>query len=122
MRGRTEQHVRPETHDAAGERLERFVEDRGTAPVDAYEANGFGLYNTSGNAWEWCADWFHPSDHTRGSLENPKGPQTGTTRVIRGGSYLCHESYCFRYRVSARSSAPPDNSTGHLGFRIARDA
>ena len=95
---------------------------RGTAPVDAYQANGFGLYNTSGNTWEWCADWFHPSDHAHASLDNPKGPQTGTARVIRGGSYLCHESYCFRYRVSARSSAPPDNGTGHLGFRIARDA
>ncbi len=95
---------------------------RGTAPVDAYEPNEFGLFNTSGNTWEWCADWFHQSQHTRGNLDNPKGPEAGVARVIKGGSYLCHESYCFRYRVSARSSAPPDNSTGHLGFRIARDA
>ena len=95
---------------------------RGTAPVDAFEPNAFGLFNTSGNSWEWCADWFHVSQHTLGNLDNPKGPETGVARVIRGGSYLCHESYCFRYRVSARSSAPPDNSTGHLGFRIARDA
>jgi formylglycine-generating enzyme required for sulfatase activity len=94
----------------------------GTAPVDAFAPNEFGLYNMSGNAWEWCADWFDRSFHARGPLDNPKGPESGTARVIRGGSYLCHESYCFRYRVSARSCAPPDNGTGHLGFRLARDA
>jgi formylglycine-generating enzyme len=102
---------------------ENTAEDgyRGTAPVDAYRPNDYGLYNMSGNAWEWCADWFHLTFHGHSSLDNPKGPDTGATRIIRGGSYLCHLSYCFRYRVSARSSAPPDNGTGHLGFRLARD-
>ncbi|MGW0824010.1 formylglycine-generating enzyme family protein [Streptomyces sp. NPDC002845] len=78
----------------------------GTVPVAAYEPNGFGLYNTSGNVWEWCADSFAPGDEQR---------------VIRGGSYLCHVSYCNRYRVAARSRNTPDSSTGHGGFRCAWD-
>jgi formylglycine-generating enzyme required for sulfatase activity len=93
----------------------------GTAPVDTYEPNGFGLYNMSGNAWEWCADWFSPNFHVNGPRKDPGGPEAGTHRVIRGGSYLCHESYCFRYRVAARSANTPDSSTGNMGFRCARD-
>jgi formylglycine-generating enzyme required for sulfatase activity len=93
---------------------------RGTAPVDAFAPNGYGLFNMVGNAWEWCADWFtRPAPGVSG---NPTGPEGGTARVIRGGSFLCHDSYCFRYRVSARLSAPPDSATGHVGFRLARDA
>lgn len=76
----------------------------GTVPVTAYEPNGHGLHNTSGNVWEWCADAFGPGE-----------------RVIRGGSYLCHASYCNRYRVAARSHNTPGSSTGHGGFRCARD-
>jgi formylglycine-generating enzyme len=77
----------------------------GTCPVDAFEPNGHGLLNTSGNVWEWCADRFDRQ-----------------TRTIRGGSYLCHASYCNRYRVAARSFNTPDSSTGNMGFRVARDA
>jgi formylglycine-generating enzyme required for sulfatase activity len=77
----------------------------GTAPVDAYEPNGHGMLNMSGNVWEWCADRFDRQ-----------------TRAIRGGSYLCHASYCNRYRVAARSFNTPDSSTGNMGFRVARDA
>jgi sulfatase modifying factor 1 len=94
----------------------------GTAPVMSFPPNAYGLYNVSGNVWEWCADWFSPDHHISNTQENPKGPSLGQSRVMRGGSYLCHESYCNRYRVAARSANTPDSSTGNLGFRCARDA
>jgi sulfatase modifying factor 1 len=78
----------------------------GTCPVDAFPANGYGLHNTSGNVWEWCD-----------GLWDDQG-----ARVTRGGSYLCHDSYCNRYRVAARSSNTADTSTGNTGFRCVRDA
>lgn len=79
---------------------------RATAPVDAFAPNGFGLYNVSGNVWEWCADAW--SSHS-------------AEKVIRGGSHLCHASYCNRYRVAARSANTPDSSSGHAGFRCVQD-
>jgi formylglycine-generating enzyme required for sulfatase activity len=94
----------------------------GTAPVDAFRPNGFGLYNTSGNVWEWCSDWFSSgwhADERPQTRRDPKGPPSGDTRVMRGGSYLCHDSYCNRYRVAARTQSTPDSTTGHVGFRCA---
>ncbi|SHE09673.1 s/t protein kinase [Chlamydia abortus] len=93
----------------------------GTAPVNEYPPNGYGLYNMAGNVWEWCSDWFHPAYYKDSPRLNPKGPLAGTGRVTRGGSYLCHKSYCNRYRVAARSSNTPDSSTGNMGFRCAAD-
>jgi formylglycine-generating enzyme required for sulfatase activity len=100
---------------------ENTVEDGyyGTAPVDAFAPNGYGLYNVVGNAWEWCLDWFDAEFHRDGPRRNPTGPPHGTQRVMRGGSFLCHESYCFRFRVPARSSNSPDSTTGNLSFRCA---
>ena len=94
----------------------------GTCPVDAFPPNGYGLHNTTGNVWEWCSDWFSRDFHTRDRRTNPHGPRGGTHRSTRGGSYLCHHSYCRRYRAAARSSLEPESTTGNTGFRCVRDA
>ncbi|MFB7160979.1 formylglycine-generating enzyme family protein [Streptomyces sp. NPDC056242] len=95
---------------------------RGTAPVDAFEPNGHGLYNLSGNVWEWCADWWTTDHPAARPLMDPRGSATGTDKVIRGGSHMCHRSYCNRYRVAARSANTPDSSSGHTGFRCVASA
>ncbi|XP_056128901.1 formylglycine-generating enzyme-like [Lampris incognitus] len=87
-----------------------------TSPVMSFPANGFGLYDMVGNAWEWTSDWWtvhHTTDHR----SNPKGPPSGTEKVKKGGSYMCHKSYCYRYRCAARSQNTPDSSASNLGFR-----
>jgi sulfatase modifying factor 1 len=91
------------------------------APVRAFPPNGFGLYSVTGNTWEWCADWFDPTFHVDGTRMNPVGPPTGTARLLKGGSCLCHKSYCNRYRVAARSSNTPDSSTTNMSFRCVSD-
>jgi formylglycine-generating enzyme required for sulfatase activity len=91
------------------------------APADAFPPNRYGFHTITGNAWEWCADWFDPSFHQFATRFNPAGPADGARKVTKGGSFLCHRSYCNRYRVAARTSNTPDSSASHMGFRCAMD-
>jgi len=90
----------------------------GTCAVRSFPPNGYGLYEVAGNVWEWCADVFSSAVLEGRSGRDPVGPAEGPARVIRGGSFLCHESYCNRYRVAARSSNAPDSAASHIGFRV----
>jgi formylglycine-generating enzyme required for sulfatase activity len=104
-----------------------------TAPVRSYAPNGYGLYDMAGNVWEWCADWY---DHDlyrhragQGIIDNPTGPRRSYVphqpytpqRVQRGGSFLCNDAYCSRYRPSARHGCSPDTGMSHVGFRCVKD-
>lgn len=93
----------------------------GTCPAEHYPPNGYGLYNMTGNVWEWTATRFGPLPEGARGLppRDPQGPADGPGMVIRGGSHLCHASYCERYQVHSRSHSTPDSSTGHMGVRLA---
>ena len=92
---------------------------KGACPVRAFPPNGYGIYSITGNVWEWTADWFH-TVHPKHETTNPRGPKNGTNKVMKGGSFLCHASYCNRYRVAARTQNTPDSSTSNIGFRCVR--
>jgi sulfatase modifying factor 1 len=94
----------------------------GTAPVDAFAPNGFGLFNMVGNTWEWCADPFRVHSLARGTAERNTASLRHGVRVLKGGSHLCHRSYCHRYRIAARTGAEPDCATTHVGFRLVFDS
>lgn len=92
----------------------------GTSPVRSFEPNGFGLYNMVGNAWEWTANPFRVKSlkkSTRKRVARMRG-----FKLLKGGSFLCHKSYCYRYRIAARTGTSPDSTASHQGFRIVWDA
>ena len=91
----------------------------GTCPVEAFPANSYGLFSVAGNVWEWTSDWFGVQ-HSPEESTDPRGPTEGQGKVLKGGSFLCHASYCNRYRVAARTQNTPDSSTSNLGFRCIR--
>jgi formylglycine-generating enzyme required for sulfatase activity len=110
-----------------------------TVPAGTFPPNGYGLSDMTGNAWQWVADWygadyFVKQARSKETIDNPKGPASSydpsepgvpanaPKRVIRGGSFLCNESYCLSYRPSARRSSDPYSPMSHLGFRLVKDA
>lgn len=94
----------------------------GTAPAKTYRANGYGLYQMTGNVWEWGWDYFDTGYYQNSPAVDPLGPSSPSDRrIMRGGSFLCHHSYCNRYRVDARSSNTPDSASSNIGFRLVRD-
>jgi formylglycine-generating enzyme len=99
-----------------------------TARVGSFPPNRFGLYDVAGNVWEWCADWYRPDAYADASPHNPRGPGSSfdpdepgvPKRVMRGGSFMCSDEYCGRYRPGSRGKGAPDSGASHIGFRCAR--
>jgi formylglycine-generating enzyme required for sulfatase activity len=106
----------------------------GTAPVGSYPPNGYGLYDMAGNVWEWCADWYRPDYYRHSPAKNPTGPTSSydpsrpqenpwmPKRVQRGGSFLCSDTFCSRYKPYGRGKGDIETGQSHVGFRCVKDA
>lgn len=90
----------------------------GTQPAGSFAPNGYGLYNMAGNVWEWTSEAFRFRSASSAARRVNDQSRVEQSKLIKGGSHLCHPSYCWRYRIAARSFATPDTSTGHMGFRL----
>jgi formylglycine-generating enzyme len=120
--------LRPGGHPVANWWQGRFPDQdtgedgfRGRAPVGRFAPNGYDLVDMTGNVWEWCADWYAATYYAHSPRVAPRGPASGTERVLRGGSWLCSENYCANFRPGARSQATPDTGLNHTGFRLVKD-
>ena len=100
-----------------------------TSPVDKFPPNGYGLYDMSGNVWQWCSDWYRPDYYSESPSKNPQGPSSSSDpdepgvykRVQKGGSFLCCDTYCSRYRPGGRGKGAMDSGASHVGFRCVKD-
>jgi len=103
-----------------------------TCPVKSFPPNGYGLYEVAGNVWEWCSDWYRPDYYAMSPRRNPVGPDSSfdpmepnplvPKRVTRGGSFLCSDGFCSRYKPYGRGKDEVDSGQSHVGFRCIKDA
>ncbi|WP_108662184.1 formylglycine-generating enzyme family protein [Acuticoccus kandeliae] len=94
---------------------------RETAPVGSFAPNGYGLHHMAGNVWEWSRDPFRVRSLKKAARQRGKALAASDAKLLKGGSFLCHASYCWRYRIAARTGNAPDNASTHMGFRLAYD-
>lgn len=111
----------PWGNDFDGSRCNSLVDpsvrqDRGTRATGTYEPNAFGLYDMCGNIWEWVSDWYQPGSYDSVETQDPRGPQSGAMRIVRGGSWVNDDSAMLR--CAYRHRVPPDTYSYSIGFRI----
>jgi formylglycine-generating enzyme required for sulfatase activity len=101
----------------------------GIAPIEQFPANPYGLYDMEGNVWEWCSDFYRPDYYAQSPKDNPKGPAesydpdepNAVKHVQRGGSFLCSDDYCLRYKAGSRGKGEQSSASNNLGFRCVKD-